>query len=144
MICTFKAVNGAKLTLESSNLMLIDFTSYADISTVPGHYVVYWEVKDTKEDKSKNMELKEEIFSECCLLMEDSFDEVYKNCRFREKSVGPLEIKVVRHGTFDSLMDFFISQGASIGQYKTPRCIKSGKAFKVLEKSVVATFFSTE
>lgn len=139
----FKAVNGAKLILDSSDLMLIDFTSYADISSVPGHYVVYWEVKDKSEDK-KDMELKQETFSECCLLMEDSFDNVYKRRRFREKSIGPLEIKVVRHGTFDSLMDFFISQGASIGQYKTSRCIKSGKALEVLEKSVVATFFSTE
>ncbi|CAA7059368.1 unnamed protein product [Microthlaspi erraticum] len=89
------------------------------------------------------MELNQEAFSECCLVMEDSFDNVYKQCRFTEKSVGPLEIKVVRPGTFDSLMDFFISQGASIGQYKSPRCIKSGKALEVLEKSVVATFFST-
>lgn len=90
------------------------------------------------------MELKQETFSECCLVMEESFDIAYKICRFKEESVGPLEIKVVRHGTFDSLMDFFISQGASIGQYKTPRCIKSAKALEVLEKSVVATFFSTE
>ncbi|KAG7655278.1 GH3 family [Arabidopsis suecica] len=141
----FKAVNNAKLTLDSSHLMLIDFTSYADISTIPGHYVVYWEVKNKNEDKKskKHMELKEETFSECCLLMEDSLDSVYKICRFKEESVGPLEIKVVRQGTFDSLMDYFISQGASIGQYKTPRCIKSGKALEVLEENVVATFFST-
>ncbi|KAG7592714.1 GH3 family [Arabidopsis thaliana x Arabidopsis arenosa] len=141
----FKAVNRVKLTLDSSDLMLIDFTSYADISTVPGHYVVYWEVKDKNEDKKskKHIELKQETFSKCCLLMEDSLDEVYKNCRFKEESVGPLEIKVVRQGTFDSLMDFFISQGASIGQYKTPRCIKSEKVLEVLEKNVVATFFST-
>lgn len=141
----FKAVNNAKLTLDSSHLMLIDFTSYADISTIPGHYVVYWEVKNKNEDKKskKHIELKEETFSECCLLMEDSLDSVYKICRFKEESVGPLEIKVVRQGTFDSLMDYFISQGASIGQYKTPRCIKSGKALEVLEENVVATFFST-
>ncbi|XP_010480613.1 PREDICTED: 4-substituted benzoates-glutamate ligase GH3.12 [Camelina sativa] len=141
----FKAVNRAKLALDSSDLMLVDFTSYADNSTVPGHYVVYWEVKDKNEDKKskKQMDLKQETFSKYCLLMEDSFDIVYKICRFKEESLGPLEIKVVRHGTFDSLMDIFISQGASIGQYKTPRCIKSGKALEVLEKSVVATFFGT-
>ncbi|CAH8253294.1 unnamed protein product [Arabidopsis lyrata] len=61
--------------------------SYADISTVPGHYVVYWEVKDKNKDKKskKHIELKQETFSECCLLMEDSLDEVYKNCRFKEE-----------------------------------------------------------
>ncbi|CAD5331563.1 unnamed protein product [Arabidopsis thaliana] len=62
-------------------------------------------------------------------------------CRFKDGSIGPLEIRVVRQGTFDSLMDFFISQGASTGQYKTPRCIKSGKALQVLETCVVAKFF---
>ncbi|CAN7034682.1 hypothetical protein IGI04_032129 [Brassica rapa subsp. trilocularis] len=139
----FNAVTRAKIIINSSGLMLTDFTSYADVSTIPGHYVIYWEVEDKREDKTKHMELKEDTFSECCLVMEDSFDNVYKRCRFREKTVGPLEIKVVRYGTFDSLTDFFISQGASIGQYKTPRCIGSGKPLELLEKSVVATFFST-
>lgn len=139
----FNAVNRAKLIINSSGLMLTDFTSHGDISTIPGHYVIYWEVEDKREDKTKQMELNEDAFSECCLVMEDSFDNVYKRCRFKEKTVGPLEMKVVRHGTFDSLMDFFISQGGSIGQYKTPRCIGSGKPLELLEKCMVATFFST-
>ncbi|KAH0864361.1 LOW QUALITY PROTEIN: hypothetical protein HID58_081572 [Brassica napus] len=139
----FNAVNRAKLIINSSGLMLTDFTSHGDISTIPGHYVIYWEVEDKREDKTKQMELNEDALSECCLVMEDSFDNVYKRCRFKEKTVGPLEMKVVRHGTFDSLMNFFISQGGSIGQYKTPRCIGSGKPLELLEKCMVATFFST-
>ncbi|XP_010453394.1 PREDICTED: 4-substituted benzoates-glutamate ligase GH3.12 [Camelina sativa] len=142
----FKAVGQAKLVLESSGLILEDFTSYADTSTFPGHYVVYLEVKAKEgEGKMKNtqLELDEEALSKCCMVMEESLDNVYKRCRFRDGSVGPLEIRVVRQGTFDSLMDFFISQGASTGQYKTPRCIKSGKALQVLETCVVAKFFST-
>lgn len=139
----FKAVNQAKLVLNSLDLVLIDFTSYADTSTFPGHYVVYLEVKAKEGEKKKYLELNEEAFSKCCLVMEDSLDNVYKRCRFKDGSVGPLEIRVVRQGTFDSLMDFFISQGASIGQYKTPRCIKPGKALEVMEACVIARFFST-
>ncbi|EFH66826.1 hypothetical protein ARALYDRAFT_472573, partial [Arabidopsis lyrata subsp. lyrata] len=106
----FKAVNRGKLTLDSSDLMLAMLISPLS--------------RDKNKDKKskKHIELKQETFSECCLLMEDSLDEVYKNCRFKEE------------WTFDSLMDFFISQGASIGQYKTPRCIKSAKALEVIEK----------
>ncbi|CAH2072859.1 unnamed protein product [Thlaspi arvense] len=136
----FKAVNQAKLVLDSSDLILVDFTSFADTSTFPGHYVIYLEAKAKEGEKKKtSLELnEEEAFSKCCLVMEDSLDNVYKRCRFKDGSVGPLEIRVVRQGTFDSLMDFFISQGASIGQYKTPRCIKSGNALEFIEACVVA------
>ncbi|CAF2135890.1 hypothetical protein BRARA_B00485 [Brassica rapa] len=137
----FKALSQAKLVLDSSDLTLVDFTSYADTSTFPGHYVLYVEVK-AKEGNS-HLELNEEAFSKCCSVIEDSLDNVYKRCRFKDGSVGPLEIRVVPQGTFDSLMDFFIKQGASIGQYKTPRCIKSGKALEFMENYVVARFFST-
>ncbi|KAB1227041.1 putative indole-3-acetic acid-amido synthetase GH3.1 [Morella rubra] len=33
-------------------------------------------------------------------------------------------MKIVEPGTFDKLMDFAISLGASINQYKAPRCVK--------------------
>ncbi|WZY74804.1 hypothetical protein YC2023_021188 [Brassica napus] len=135
----FKALSQAKLVLDSSDLTLVDFTSYADTSTFPGHYVLYVEVK-AKEGNS-HLELNEEAFSKCCSVIEDSLDNVYKRCRFKDGSVGPLEIRVVPQGTFDSLMDFFIKQGASIGQYKTPRCIKSGKALEFMENYVVARMY---
>ena len=34
------------VVLESSDLILTGFTCYADISTLPGHYVFYLELKD--------------------------------------------------------------------------------------------------
>ncbi|CAH2036169.1 unnamed protein product [Thlaspi arvense] len=103
----FKALNRAKMVLDSSDLMLADFSSYADISTTP--------------------------------VIEDSLDDEYKYCRSNE-FVGPLEIRVVNDGTFDSLMDLAISKGASVAQYKTPTCITSEKALEILEENVVARF----
>ncbi|KAF2608913.1 hypothetical protein F2Q68_00043261 [Brassica cretica] len=41
-----KALNRAAVVLEASDLMLMGFTCYADISTVPGHYVFFWELKE--------------------------------------------------------------------------------------------------
>ncbi|XP_010556087.1 PREDICTED: 4-substituted benzoates-glutamate ligase GH3.12-like [Tarenaya hassleriana] len=136
----FKAVTRAKLIIEYSDLMLMDFTSYADTSTIPGHYVLYWEIKARNKDGAENLD--DETLSECCFLVEESLDVYYRSCRSKDRSIGALEIRVVRKGTFDSLMDFFISQGSSIGQYKTPRCVKSAKALEILEMNVTARFFS--
>ncbi|KAL0803768.1 hypothetical protein Bca101_096258 [Brassica carinata] len=135
----FKAINRAKLVLESSDLRLVAFTSYADISSSPGHYVIYWEVKAKEEDIK---DLYEKTFLECCLVMEDTFDEEYMYCRSNE-FIGPLEMRVVDDGTFDSLMNLSISKGASITHYKTPPCITSEEGLQVLETNVVARFFST-
>ncbi|KAH0862226.1 hypothetical protein HID58_079437 [Brassica napus] len=55
--------------------------------------------------------------------------------------IGALEIRVVQQGTSDSLIDFFISLGASIAQYKTPCCINSSEALAVLENRVLAQVF---
>jgi auxin responsive GH3 family protein len=74
--------------------------------------------------------------------VEDSLDSVYRRCRKKDNSIGPLEIRVVKHGAFDALMDFCVSQGSSVNQYKTPRCIKSEEAIKILDARLVGRFFS--
>ncbi|XP_010556088.1 PREDICTED: 4-substituted benzoates-glutamate ligase GH3.12-like [Tarenaya hassleriana] len=136
----FKAMNKTKPLLESSGLMLIDFTSYAQTSTISGHYVLYWEL--VGKGKEGNPPINPKVLEECCFAVEESLDDVYKRCRSKDRSIGVLEIRVVQNGAFDSLMDFFISQGASIGQYKMSRCLKSAKALDIMEKSVTSRFFS--
>ena len=82
------------------------------------------------------------VLEDCCIAVEEELDYNYRRCRANDKSIGPLEIRVVKPGTFESLMDFFINQGGSINQYKTPRCIKSSAALKLLDSNVKARFFS--
>jgi auxin responsive GH3 family protein len=53
-------------------------------------------------------------------------------------SIGPLEIRVVRPGTFVELADHAISRGASIGQYKVPRCVSSPEMIQLLDSRVVS------
>ncbi|KAL0877184.1 hypothetical protein Bca101_026889 [Brassica carinata] len=134
------AVTHAKTVLESSNLMLIDFTSYADVSTTPGHYVLYWELKGKYNNDIAETDNK--VLAECCYMVEESLNNFYKEFRSKEGSIGALEIRVVQQGTFDSLMEFFITQGASSTQYKTPICIKSSEALAILEEKVRARFFT--
>lgn len=141
-----RSVTMAKKLLEPYDGLLVEYTSYPDTSSVPGHYVLYWEILycgiKTEAENENAVMVDGSVLEECCIAVEEQLDYVYRQCRSHDKSVGPLEIRVVEPGTFDSLMDLFISQGASINQYKTPRCIKSKKALKLLNSKVTASFFS--
>ncbi|CAH2036682.1 unnamed protein product [Thlaspi arvense] len=138
-----KAVTNAKLVLESSDLMLMDFTSCADISTTstPSHYVLYWELKAKNLDNTST-KVDDKVLVECCHVVEESLNASYRKERTKEGAIGALEIRVVQNGTFDALMEFFVSRGASVAQYKTPLSIKSTEALAVLESKVLARFFS--
>ncbi|PWA85299.1 auxin-responsive GH3 family protein [Artemisia annua] len=72
--------------------------------------------------------------------MEECLNSVYRQSRVADNSIGPLEIRVVKNGTFEELMDYSISQDASINQYKVPRplSLKAEKNWvKEGEKSAV-------
>ncbi|CAH2036152.1 unnamed protein product, partial [Thlaspi arvense] len=135
-----KALNRVTILLESSGLMLMGFTCYSDISTVPSHYVLYWELEAKNFDGIVKLDNK--VMVECCCVVEESFNALYRDLRSKDGSIGALEIRVVEQGTFDSLMEYSISQGASASQYKTPICISSHEALAILENKVVARFFN--
>jgi auxin responsive GH3 family protein len=55
-------------------------------------------------------------------------------------SIGPLEIRVVRPGTFDELADYATSNGAAfIGQYMVPRCVSAPAIIQLLDSRVVSS-----
>ncbi|MBA0550119.1 hypothetical protein Golob_021093 [Gossypium lobatum] len=116
---------------------LAEYTSYADTTTIPGHYVLYWELS-----LNGTTPIPPSVFEDCCLTIEESLNSVYRQGRVCDKSIGPLEIKIVEPGTFDKLMDYAISLGASINQYKTPRCVKFAPIVELLNSRAVSSFFS--
>ncbi|WRX28725.1 GH3 family - like 10 [Theobroma cacao] len=105
-----KAVTQAWLLIEPLGFILTDYTSYADTCSTPGHYVLFWELKMKGSDDLP--EINPKITEECCYIAEDSLDYVYRVLR-KDNRIGPLEIRVVKHGTFDALMDFFITLKSS-------------------------------
>ncbi|XP_038709048.1 putative indole-3-acetic acid-amido synthetase GH3.9 [Tripterygium wilfordii] len=139
-----KSITVAKKLLDPYNAILVEYTSYADTSSVPGHYVLYWEILHHPPQSNVDSLADEysKVIEQCCLAVEEELDYTYRRCRAHDKSVGPLEIRVVEPGTFEALMDMFISQGGSINQYKTPRCVKSRVALELLDSHVKASFFS--
>ncbi|XP_052203923.1 indole-3-acetic acid-amido synthetase GH3.17 [Diospyros lotus] len=140
------AVAEAKQIIEPLGFLLTEYTSYADTSSVPGHYVLFWELNNIIDlhHLYHPMQVDEAVMEKCCFKVEEKLDSVYRRCRRRDRSIGPLEIRVVKRGTFDVLMDFCVSKGSSVNQYKTPRCIKSEEAIGILESRVMGRFFSRE
>nr|URQ29599.1 auxin-responsive gretchen hagen 3 [Sinningia speciosa] len=130
------AVKNAVSHLMPFDSRLTEYTSYADTSKVPGHYVLYWELS-----QNGSTPIPPSVFEDCCFTIEESLDSVYRQNRVYE-AIGPLEIKIVEAGTFDKLMDYAISLGASINQYKTPRCVKFAPILELLNSRVVSTYFS--
>jgi len=124
--------------LREFNTSVVEYTSYADTKTIPGHYVIYWEllVKDPANAPS------EEVLNQCCLAMEESLNSVYRQGRVADNSIGPLEIRVVKSGTFEEFMDYAISRGASINQFKVPRCVNFTPIMELLDSRVVSVHSS--
>ncbi|CAH8317928.1 unnamed protein product [Eruca vesicaria subsp. sativa] len=131
------AVKNAVTHLVPFDASVSEYTSYADTSSIPGHYVLFWELC-----LDGNTPIPPSVFEDCCLALEESLNTVYRQGRVSDKSIGPLEIKIVEPGTFDKLMDYAISLGASINQYKTPRCVKFAPIIELLNSRVVDSYFS--
>ncbi|CAK9161391.1 unnamed protein product [Ilex paraguariensis] len=133
------AVTNASKNLLPFDANLIEYTSYADTSTIPGHYVLYWEIGFSNGAVTT---IPPSVFEDCCLTMEESLNSVYRQGRVSDKSIGPLEIKLVESETFDKLMDYALNNGASINQYKAPRCVKFAPVVELLNSKVVSSYFS--
>ncbi|KAF3782238.1 Indole-3-acetic acid-amido synthetase GH3-3 [Nymphaea thermarum] len=121
------------------NTRVLQYSCYTDVKTVPGHYILYWELSSMNE--SENFPQKS-IIEQCCLTIEESLNSVYRSMRAYYKNAGPLEIKIVKNGTFEELMENAIAKGSSADQYKPSRCVKSTAILELLDARVVSNCFS--
>ncbi|KAI3971626.1 hypothetical protein MKW92_049923 [Papaver armeniacum] len=139
------AVQNAIKHLKSKfEISLVDYTSYADTTSTSnhGHYVIYWELQHHHHNVNSNaVIIPRSLFEECCFKIEESLSSEYKLHRTLDKSIDPLEIKIVETGTFDKLMDYAVIQGSSASQYKTPRGMKN---VELLNSCVVSNYFSQQ
>ncbi|KAI7751866.1 hypothetical protein M8C21_003374 [Ambrosia artemisiifolia] len=127
------AVQKGSHPLNKSEAELVDFTSHANISNQPGHYVVYWEIKG---------EVSDHILAHCCKEIDAAFvDHGYIVSR-KSNSIGPLELCIVECGTFKKIMEHFIGNGATMSQFKTPRCITNPVLLKILNQWTIKSFLS--
>ncbi|RZC94023.1 hypothetical protein C5167_016715 [Papaver somniferum] len=137
------AVQKAAKHLVEFNLSLVDYTSYSDRSTIPGHYVLFWELQ--WPNNNDIVRATSSVFEQCCLTAEESLGTEYRHLRNQshKSSIGPLEIRIVEKGTFKKLMDYATTiGGAAVHQYKTPRSVKLAPILELLNSRVVSNYIS--
>ncbi|KAG8391920.1 hypothetical protein BUALT_Bualt01G0237100 [Buddleja alternifolia] len=130
------SVEAAAKLLSEEKREVLDFTSCIDSSTEPAHYVIFWEISGEPSD---------EIMQECCNCLDRSFvDAGYVSSR-KVNSIGALELRIVKRGTFHKILDHHVGLGAAVSQFKTPRCVgpNNGIVLQILSCNVVKSYFST-
>ncbi|KAH7651573.1 Jasmonic acid-amido synthetase JAR1 protein [Dioscorea alata] len=130
------AVEEATKLLAAEKLEVVDFSSHVDVSTDPGHYVIFWELSGNA---------REDVLSNCCDCLDRAFiDAGYVSSR-KVRSIGPLELRIVKRGTFQKILDHFLSLGAAVSQFKTPRCVgqSNSKVLQILDDNVTDNYFSS-
>ncbi|KAL6855953.1 hypothetical protein ACP4OV_018755 [Aristida adscensionis] len=139
-----RAVERASALLRPHGAAVVEYTSQACTSSIPGHYVIYWELLHANGGAGAGAAgaVDAATLDACCLEMEEALNSVYRQSRVADGSIGALEIRVVRPGTFEELMDYAIARGASINQYKVPRCVTFPPIIELLDSRVVSAHFS--
>jgi auxin responsive GH3 family protein/jasmonic acid-amino synthetase len=136
------AVDGAAKILAAAaaaaeRLEVLDYTSHADVSSDPGHYVIFWELSAAEAD--------DDVLQSCCDELDRGFvDAGYMSSR-KTNAIGPLELRVLQPGTFRKVMDNYLSLGAPVNQFKLPRCVagSNSSVLRILSSSTVKVLFST-
>ncbi|KAM0878829.1 hypothetical protein ACQ4PT_034642 [Festuca glaucescens] len=136
-----RAVEVASALLRPHGASVAEYTSRTCTERVPGHYVVYWELLPVTTKCSGAVE-EETLMGRCCLEMEEALNAMYRQSRVALRSIGPLEIRVVQPGTFEEVMEDAVSRGASVNQYKVPRCVTLPHVIELLDSRVLSSHFS--
>ncbi|XP_076957472.1 jasmonoyl--L-amino acid synthetase JAR4-like [Bidens hawaiensis] len=130
------SVEAAAKLLTAEKLEVVDFTSHVDLSSEPGHYVIFWEVSGEASD---------DVFQDCCNCLDSTFvDAGYVSSR-KVQAIGPLELKVLKKGSFQKILDHYVGLGSTLNQFKTPRCVGpvNQTVLRILCDNVVKSYTST-
>ncbi|XP_076907686.1 jasmonoyl--L-amino acid synthetase JAR6-like [Bidens hawaiensis] len=129
------SVETAAKLLVDEKLEVVDFTSLVNLTTDPGHYVIFWEVSGHASDV---------VLKECCNCLDKSFvDAGYVSSR-KVNAIGPLELRVLKRGTFQKIIDYYVGLGSALNQFKTLRCVgpSNQKVLEILCNNVVKSYVS--
>lgn len=128
--------SAATKVLAAEKLEVVDYTSHADMSSDPGHYVIFWELNANASD---------DVMQACCDELDRAFaDAGYVGSR-KARAIGPLELRVLQRGTFQKVLRHYLSLGAPVSQFKSPRCVarSNTSVLQILSGNTVKVFFST-
>eukprot|EP00246_Nothoceros_aenigmaticus_P005955 TRINITY_DN1853_c0_g2_i3.p1 TRINITY_DN1853_c0_g2~~TRINITY_DN1853_c0_g2_i3.p1 ORF type:complete len:602 (-),score=67.60 TRINITY_DN1853_c0_g2_i3:51-1670(-) len=127
--------------LPPADARLHDFTSCASLDTVPGHYVLFWEISSTtgEGEGAAHTRVSESALADACFTMETALGEPYRRGRIIG-AIAPLELRIVRPGTFEHITQQAVDRGVAPPQFKTSRVYDSGSpGLALLNAAVVAS-----
>ncbi|ONK81207.1 uncharacterized protein A4U43_C01F26500 [Asparagus officinalis] len=130
------AVEEASKLVAAEKLEVVDFSSHVDMSSDPGHYVIFWELSG---------EAREDVLNSCSDCLDRAFVDPGYTGQRKVQAIGPLELRIVQKGTFQKILDHYLSLGGALSQFKTPRCvgISNSKVLQILCSNVVGSYFSS-
>jgi hypothetical protein len=130
------AVDSASKILAAGALEIVDYTSHADVSRDPGHYVVFVELNAEATA--------DQVLQRCCDELDRAFtDPGYVGSR-KVSAIGPLELRVLRRGAFQEVLRHYLSLGSAVNQFKLPRCVtqSNSRVLRILAANTMKVFFS--
>lgn len=89
-----------------------------------------------------NRNLDEDVLQNCTNIMEASLSNVYREGR-EDNLIGPIELRVIKEGTFEDLKALAVKGGASPAQFKLPRSISNLQTLQLLNDKTLVSFRST-
>ncbi|CAL5339105.1 unnamed protein product [Camellia sinensis] len=99
--------------------------------------------KNTEKDVQLSVEVAGKL--ECCNCLDRSFvDAGYVGSR-KVKAIGALELRVLKRGTFQKILEHYVGLRAAVSQFKTPRCVgpANSTVLQILCNNVVKSYFNT-
>jgi auxin responsive GH3 family protein/jasmonic acid-amino synthetase len=124
--------------LAVEKLEVVDYTSHADMSSDPAHYVIFFELNAAATDVAAD------VLQGCCDELDLSFaDPGYVGSR-RSGAISPLELRVLQRGTFQKVLRHYLAMGSPVSQFKSPRCVARSNAgvLQILAGNTAKVFFS--
>ena len=86
--------------------------------------------------------LDESVLQECTNTMDSSLNDVYHEGQ-EDNLIGPLELRVLKEGTFAAVKALTMKSGASPIQYKQPRFMNDHNRLQLMNEKTLLSFRST-
>lgn len=82
------------------------------------------------------------MLQKCTNTMDSSLNDTYHEGR-EENLIGPLELRVLKEGTFAEVKALSIKSGGSPAQYKQPRFMNNHDSLQLINEKTLLSFRST-
>lgn len=136
------AIESFQLVLRNEMAMEItEFASFLDLNLSPKRLKVFVEVRKESMFMQEKLQESVVVLRRICSDIEDNLGGLYKVQRDRGET-GSLLVTVIKPGSFETLSQVAIKNGAPASQYKPTKIIRNHEIVDVLERHALVTVSS--